>query len=446
MAPTKFIYDSAHLLKDRCVIDLLQPLDFDDDESEPDKMLAEDSGEESEDERPASRSKASSFQKSGQANFACMSNNEGTPKESNPNAHTISVLEKMCDVYSRVNDQWRTIAYRKAISQLKKQNTRITTKQQARQLPFVGDRRADKIQEIATTHRLRRLENAMLEPEERALRTFLGIYGVGAMQAHRWIEQGYRTLTDLTDHKVPLTPYQKVGLAHYDDFATRIPREEMHAHNRFVQRFVSKIDPTLELTIGGSYRRGEASSGDIDFIVTKPGADEATISTIMLDRVIPLLYKADYLKAGLSTAAHNPNGDSGTKWHGACALPVPKKKMSGGLDAATDSAAAPSSGFPEASTETTARPWRRIDFLFTAHESIGAALLYFTGDEIFNRSMRLLANKKGMRLNQRGLYKDVIRGPRRSRQTDGSKVEGFDERKIFAALGVPWREPTERRC
>lgn len=74
----------------------------------------------------------------------------------------------------------------------------------------------------------------------------------------------------------------------------------------------------------------------------------------------------------------------------------------------------------------------------------GAALIYFTGDDIFNRSIRLLASKKHMRLNQRGLYKDVMRGPGRMKVSEGTLVEGADEKKIFAALGVPWRPPEQR--
>lgn len=65
--------------------------------------------------------------------------------------------------------------------------------------------------------------------------------------------------------------------------------------------------------------------------------------------------------------------------------------------------------------------------------------------------MRLLAGKKGMRLNQRGLYRDAMRGgmksgkwETRNKVTDGTLVEGRDERAIFEALGVPWREPWER--
>ncbi|PHH68302.1 hypothetical protein CDD83_6158 [Cordyceps sp. RAO-2017] len=78
----------------------------------------------------------------------------------------------------------------------------------------------------------------------------------------------------------------------------------------------------------------------------------------------------------------------------------------------------------------------------------GGALLYFTGNDIFNRSMRLLAAKKGYRLNQRGLYRDPLRGTAAGRDTasEADLVEGRDERRIFEVLGVRWREPHERWC
>ena len=87
-------------------------------------------------------------------------------------------------------------------------------------------------------------------------------------------------------------------------------------------------------------------------------------------------------------------------------------------------------------------------------EERGAAMIYFTGNDIFNRSIRLLARKKGYRLNQRGLWRDVIRegwapdrgGKGGGKGTRGMLVEGRNERRIFEKLGVPWREPGERIC
>jgi len=55
---------------------------------------------------------------------------------------------------------------------------------------------------------------------------------------------------------------------------------------------------------------------------------------------------------------------------------------------------------------------RWIDFLTVPWKSRGAALLYYTGDDIFNRAMRLKADRLGYSLNQIGLFAGVIRDPR----------------------------------
>jgi DNA polymerase IV len=83
--------------------------------------------------------------------------------------------------------------------------------------------------------------------------------------------------------------------------------------------------------------------------------------------------------------------------------------------------------------------------LFVPGAEFGAAMIYFTGNDIFNRSMRLLARKKGMCLNQRGLFKDVMRNGQ-VKLNPGRLIEGRDERRIFEVLGVPWRPPEQRIC
>ena len=46
---------------------------------------------------------------------------------------------------------------------------------------------------------------------------------------------------------------------------------------------------------------------------------------------------------------------------------------------------------------------RRIDMKVYPKEQFGFALLYFTGSDYFNRSMRLFADKKGFTLSDHGL-------------------------------------------
>jgi DNA polymerase IV len=352
--------------------------------------------------------------------FSCNSAGVKDAKAGNPNSRTIEVLQSMADYYTRVNDHWRTTAYRKVISTLKRQEAKITTAEEAQRLPSVGPRLAQKIEEIVATDRLQRLEYAQKEPMDEALQLFLGIYGVGNSQAQQWLAQGFRTLDDLKT-TAKLSPNQLIGIEHYDDLNTRIPRREIEALGAIVRRGAQRVDPQVELIIGGSYRRGAETSGDIDFIITKPNTESSAELRPFLDSLVQLLEAEDFLVARLASSR---SVSDGSKWHGCCVLPE-------------------ISGF----NKEHYRPvWRRIDFLLVPESEMGAALIYFTGNDIFNRSMRLLASKKGMRLNQRGLYKDVMRGPQRVKVTEGELVEGRDEQRIFDILGVKWREPHERWC
>jgi DNA polymerase IV len=341
-----------------------------------------------------------------QDNFQCMQKHNGEISN-NANAATIVILQQMADYYGKMGDEWRIRAYKKAIATLRNHPTKVCTKDKALALPNVGERLATKIEEIVFTNRLRRLDNALAEPQDQTLQTFMKIYGAGFAHASQWVRQGYTTLDELLE-KANLTENQKIGIAHFEDFQERIPRAEVARHGDIVRRALHKVDPAFEVTIGGSYRRGAKDSGDIDFIITKPDADIDYVRTVVAGQLVPHLFSVGFLTAALAATS----GD-GSKWHGACCLPGQTQ-------------------------------WHRIDFLLVPWAEMGAALIYFTGNDIFNRSMRLLASKKGYRLNQRGLYKDVIRGKNREKITEGTLVESRDERRIFDILGVPWRPPEHR--
>lgn len=362
--------------------------------------------------------------------FAC--NRGGTKDQSsnlnNPNARTIAVLKQMLRYYEQTNDHWRLRAYRNAINTLSRIPVPINTADEAEELPYFGKRLSQKVEEIVNTNTLQRLKHAMNDPTSKTLSLFLGIYGVGKTTADKWIAQGFRTLEDLTQ-KTDLNANQKVGIEHYKDINTRIPRAEVAKIGEFVCEEAARIDGAVKLLIGGSYRRGADSSGDVDFIITKPGTTSSDDLAPFLEKLVGNLTKARFLTAELASHGFGRD-DGGSKWHGCCVLPSANSEEN------------------SSSSKTPDRPiWRRIDFLLVPETEYGAALIYFTGNDIFNRSIRLLASRKGMRLNQRGLYKDVLRGPyERQKLTAGELIEGKDEKRIFEILGVKWREPEERWC
>ncbi|KAJ4392544.1 hypothetical protein N0V91_011375 [Didymella pomorum] len=406
------------------------PIDDDDEEGSPTPsvigMEGADSGDSGTDEEPLEvpkklrkkdhtneKSKSTRPTKKGfdQSGFQCMDPSISEYNSQNPNARTIQILEEMGRHYDQMQDTWRTLAYRRGVTTLKKQTTKISTAKQAAALPFIGSRLAEKIEEIVLTNRLHKLDNTKDDPLDQVLRLFLGVYGCGLVQANKWIQAGHRTLSDLT--KAKLTHSQRIGIEHYTDFNSRIPRAEVAAHGAVVTTALKPIDKNFEATVMGSYRRGAKDSGDIDMIITHPTASLAQIRSTVFNTLVPSLFRTGFLKASLATMRKHDT--SGTKWHGASCLPG-------------------------------SSVWRRMDFLVVPEAEMGAALLYFTGNDVFNRSMRLLARKKGMRLNQKGLYKGVKRGKRGEKLNEGTLVEGKSERRIFEVLGVPWREPHERIC
>ncbi|KAF4547807.1 DNA polymerase beta palm-like protein [Elsinoe fawcettii] len=333
-----------------------------------------------------------------QQKFQCMKQNTAKTNDG-PNAATIAILQEMAEYYAKVQDTWRPVAYRKAINTLRNHPIKVWTAEEAEKLPHIGDRLARKIQEIVCTNALRRLESAKADPTDQILQLFLGVYGIGFNQGMKFVAQGFKTLEDLRT-KANLTENMKIGLDHYHDFNSRIDRTEVKAHSDIVSKTASKIDQAIQIYTMGSYRRGARTSSDIDIVITHRTWTNSQLRTMLIDSLIPTLSKADFLKCALASIDRT----DGTKWHGASCLPSSKT-------------------------------WRRIDFLLVPATELGAALIYFTGNDIFNRSMRLLASKKGMRLNQRGLYKDVMRGKQREKLAEGSLIEGRDEKKIFAALG-----------
>jgi DNA polymerase (family 10) len=76
----------------------------------------------------------------------------------------------------------------------------------------------------------------------------------------------------------------------------------------------------------------------------------------------------------------------------------------------------------------------QVDFRHVAPESLGAALQYFTGSKAHNVALRERAVRRGLKLNEYGLY---------DAETGESKA-GAREEDIYNALGLDWVPPELR--
>jgi DNA polymerase (family 10) len=74
----------------------------------------------------------------------------------------------------------------------------------------------------------------------------------------------------------------------------------------------------------------------------------------------------------------------------------------------------------------------QIDLRVVPPESYGAALQYFTGSKEHNIKLRELAMKKGLKLNEYGVFAGETR------------IASATETEVYAALGLPWLPPEIR--
>ena len=131
----------------------------------------------------------------------------------------------------------------------------------------------------------------------------------------------------------------------------------------------------------GSLRRGRETIGDLDLLVTGPGAAEA----------LNLIVKHPKTQEVLGLGAN-------------------KASVTFGLERL------------------------QVDVRALAHESFGAAMQYFTGSKEHNVVLRTHAIKQGLTLNEYGLF--TIEGNQR--------VAGENEREVYERLGFAWIPPELR--
>ena len=74
----------------------------------------------------------------------------------------------------------------------------------------------------------------------------------------------------------------------------------------------------------------------------------------------------------------------------------------------------------------------KIEIYYTDVGSLGAALFSYTGPSGLGIGMRMYAKKKGLKLNQYGLFKDK------------KKIAGKTEKEIYDILGKEYKKPEKR--
>ena len=311
------------------------------------------------------------------------------------NAEVATAFEEMADLLEIEGaNPFRVRAYRFAARTLRdlpaEVGEMVAKGEDLTSLPGIGDDLAGKIKEILATGTAAALE-AQRKRVPATLTELLRIPGLGPKRvktlAH---ELKVRSLSELqtaaqAGRVRTLAGFGEKTEQHIlDALATRLaeaPRVQRAVAIPYAEALVAYLEQSSGVSrviAAGSYRRGLETIGDLDILVTAPAG-----RTVM-DRFVAYQEVRDVLA------------------HGATKSSV---RLQSGL---------------------------QVDLRVVPQESYGAALLYFTGSKSHNVVLRQLAQQRGLKLNEYGVFR-------------GDKpVAGETEESVYASLGLPWIPPELR--
>ena len=271
----------------------------------------------------------------------------------------------------------------------------------------------EKIKEIIETGSLQQVEGLKFNTGIQALRNLPKVYGIGPKNAIKlYEEQGIFRVDVLKEafaqDSTILNKKQALGLKYYDDLQKKIPRVEIDQYKEVLHETIHELrgelnNPSIRMSINGSYRRGKSKSGDIDVLLT----GEGDTSHIRKEFIKKLLHNNILIE----TLA---NG---------------KKKFMG------------ISKLPHHATH------RHMDIIDTSLREYPFAQFYFTGSAGFNTKMRNIALQKGYSLNEYRLSYKTTKKPVEDEEFM-KKLGQFScktENDIFTFLDIEYVPPTERK-
>ncbi|MBI5022937.1 MAG: DNA polymerase/3'-5' exonuclease PolX [Candidatus Magasanikbacteria bacterium] len=259
-----------------------------------------------------------------------------------------------------------------------------------KQIPSIGQNLAEHIEEIIKTGRLKEYEKLKKKlPVD--IEGLSAIEGLGPKKMKILYDKlKIKTVADLAKaiatHKIAKlehfgaqseTNIQR-GLKFLKTNTGRIPLGYILPLAREIEQKLSKTPGVKKVIIAGSIRRWQETIGDIDILAISDQPKKIMEAFVSLPEIQTIL-------------SHGPTRSS--------------VRLKIGLDA---------------------------DLRAVAPKSFGAALQYFTGDKNHNVKIREIAIKKGLKLNEYGLWRKE------------KNIACQTEEKIYAALGLDYIEPELR--
>jgi DNA polymerase (family 10) len=259
-------------------------------------------------------------------------------------------------------------------------------------LPGIGADLAGKIRTLLETGDLP-LRRKLRSQVPAGLREMLGVPGLGSKRAQILYKQlGIRSLKKLRTaaqhHRIRelkgfgAKTEQNVlqGLEQLAQVGKRVYLAEAKVYADALMRHLRSIPGLHQMETAGSFRRRKESVGDLDILVT---CDDAA-------KVMQRLAAYDVVAETLA--------------RGETKMTV---RLKTGL---------------------------QVDLRVVPEECYGAALQYFTGSKAHNIALRRMAQERGLKLSEYGIF----------RGTD--RIAGRTEEEVYKAVGLPWIPPELREA
>ena len=313
------------------------------------------------------------------------------------NREVAAILRELADSMELLGeDRYRVANYRDAATRVEHHHEAIEVmadEHRVEQIHGVGKSIGAKIVEYLSTGHLQVLEDRRPRIPEAALK-LMQIPGIGPKRAMQFAQElGVQSVADL---RAALDSGQVATLPRLGEKAAAALREELLRIDTRSQRIPLAIAlPAAEEVIArlrgcpavesiapaGSIRRWKETTGDIDILVASRD---------------PTAVMREFT-----------------------ALPLVRQVLG--------------AGDTRSSIVTVADV--QIDLRVVPPESIGAAMQYFTGSKEHNVKLRAMAVRRGLKVNEYGVY---------SVADDATSLGGRTEGEVYAALGLPWIPPELR--
>ena len=320
------------------------------------------------------------------------------------NVEIAALLDELADVLEiKGANPFRVRAYRNAVRTIERSTRRLTEIVEAGEpltrLPGVGKEIDRSIQELLETGRLRLLEELWGEVP-RSVVQLVEVGGVGPKRARKlWDELRVESI-DMLEAEILAGRVQALegfgerscrkilrAIASHRSRRGRYLRAEVEPFVETLAAYVRAAPGVEEVQVAGSFRRVRETVGDVDLLARCDGD-------------------------GRDVVAHF------TAFPGALRV----------------EAAGATKG------SLVLRSGLQVDLRVIPSVSFGAALHYFTGSKEHNVRIRTLAVKRGLRINEWGVFRPSDGGDEGGEGGSdfGERVGGESEHEVFRAVGLPW--------